>query len=70
MDVEMVILSEVSQMSKRNLLGLEGFMPKLGRQLRCSCRRELSVAQAPERGPRLRENKLEYFLPHFNFFKL
>ena len=66
----MVILSEVSQMSKRNLLGLEGFMPELGRRLRCSCRRELSVGQAPERGPKLGEKKLEYFLPHFYFFKL
>ena len=66
----MVILSEVSQMSKRNLLGLEGFMPELGRRLRCNCRRELSVGQAPERGPKLGEKKLEYFLPHFNFFKL
>ena len=66
----MVILSEVSQTRKRNLLGLEVFMPESGRQLRCSCRRGFSVVQVPERGPRLRQNKLEYFFPHFNLFKL
>ena len=64
----MVILSEVSQTRKRNLLGLEVFMLESGRQLRC--RRGFSVAQVPERGPRLRQNKLEYFFPHFNLFKL